>query len=87
MKPRIYIKVGTGRDPVELQKALDTDLKTTDKTVVGAINELCNRPSEETYDDTELRNKIAEVETLITGIDTRLGEIIEEQNELLGGET
>ncbi len=40
MKPKISIKVGNGHDPVEMQKAVDTDLQTTNKTIVGAINEL-----------------------------------------------
>ena len=40
MKPKISIKVGNGHAPVEIQKAEDNGLQTTNKTVVGAINEL-----------------------------------------------
>ena len=40
---KIKANVGIGRDPVELQQAVDNDLQTRDKTVVGAINELLDK--------------------------------------------
>lgn len=43
MIPKIKVDVGRGRDPVELQQLIDTDLQTRNKTVVGAINELLDK--------------------------------------------
>ena len=40
MIPKIKVNVGRGREPVELQQLIDTDLQTKNKTVVGAVNEL-----------------------------------------------
>lgn len=40
MIPKIKVNVGRGHEPVELQQVIDTDLRTRNKTVVGAINEL-----------------------------------------------
>lgn len=40
MIPKIKVNVGRGLDPIELQQLFDTDLRTRNKTVVGAINEL-----------------------------------------------
>ena len=40
MYPKIRVDPGRGEPLIELQKAIDTDLNTNDKTVVGAINEL-----------------------------------------------
>jgi hypothetical protein len=41
--PKIKVNVGGGYDPVELQQVIDTDLMTSSKTVVGAINELLDK--------------------------------------------
>lgn len=40
MYPKILYKIGRGYRPVELQQVIDTELKTKNKTVVGAINEV-----------------------------------------------
>lgn len=40
MYPKIKIDPGKGHSLIELQKSLDTDLQTENKTVIGAINEI-----------------------------------------------
>ena len=40
INPHIKVRVSGGLPPVEVQQLVDTDLQTTSKTVVGAINEL-----------------------------------------------
>lgn len=41
--PRIKVKVGRGREPIELQQAHDPDLKTYNKLVAQAINEVYSK--------------------------------------------
>lgn len=40
MQPKIKVCIGRGYPPVELQQEFDMNLKTENKTIVGAINEL-----------------------------------------------
>lgn len=40
MLPKILVDPGRNQPLVELQKSYDTDLRTEEKTVVGAINEI-----------------------------------------------
>lgn len=41
--PEILINPGRDHAPIEIQKAIDTDLVTEDKTIVGALNTLANK--------------------------------------------
>ena len=41
--PKIKVRIGKGREPIELQQVRDPDLKTYNKLVAQAINELYSR--------------------------------------------
>lgn len=41
--PKIKVRVGNGRDPIELQQVFDPDLKTYNKLIAAAINEVYSK--------------------------------------------
>lgn len=80
MIPKIKVDVGRGRDPVELQQLIDTDLLTRRKTVVGAINELLGKIEElesnaDSVDVSSINNAIAALQNQLKDIDGGEGNV------------
>lgn len=65
MNPKIKVNIGRGLPPVEVQQVIDTDLDTSSKSVVGAINEL-----KEAIEALDVSSGSAEAEVSVFNADT-----------------